>query len=164
MEQCFKNSTSIAGFHCVLRSTVSRDSRLTWRPSVATIAQVRQHKLATVSFALKHLIQNSMAPEDTTGESCPRSITALLPTTSLCTSTVRFHVKSNWTHNSCVQCEEIGVFQTCVCGRCFDPRHAWAFVAHLRPCSNALLRPGRMFPFSLLATLWWPLCCPVFCA
>ena len=35
-------------------------------------------------------------------------------------------------------------------------------VAYLRPCANALLRLGRMFPSSLLAMLWWPLCFPSF--
>ena len=38
-------------------------------------------------------------------------------------------------------------------------RHAldWCCRA-FAPCANALLRPGRMFPSSLLAMLWWPLC------
>ena len=35
-------------------------------------------------------------------------------------------------------------------------------VAHLRPCVNALLRHGRMFPSSLLATLGEPLFCACF--
>ena len=35
-------------------------------------------------------------------------------------------------------------------------------VAHLRPCANALLRLGRMFPSSFLAMLSGPLCFPSF--
>ena len=55
------------------------------------------------------------------------------------------------------------VFQTCACDRFLTrSKRLLGVVAHLRPCSHALLRHGRMLPSSLLATRWWPLCFPSF--
>ena len=37
-------------------------------------------------------------------------------------------------------------------------KRQFGVVAHLRLCASALLRHGRIFPFSFLATLWWSMC------